>query len=237
MFTTPSGGRFIVLPPKLTDFILKMKRGAQVIYPKDIGPILVYADIAPGSVVLEAGTGSGALTMALVRAVGPSGRVVSIDRREDHSRQATKSITRFFGDIPANLEIRVGDVEEVIEEVAPDRLILDLPEPWHAAEIAAAHLVPGGVFCSYVPTVPQIEQTVRALKAAHSFTDITTFETLMRTWNIHGRSVRPDHQMVGHTGFLTVARRVQSWEADETAAHAIEIAAPSGAGTLDQEEE
>lgn len=211
MFETSSGGKFIALPPKLTDYILKMKRGAQIIYPKDIGPILVYGDVAPGSVVLEAGTGSGALTMALVRAVGPQGRVVSIDRRDDHAGQAEKSISRFFGGIPDNLELRVGDVEDVIADVQPDRLILDLPEPWHAAAIAADHLQPGGVFCSYVPTVPQMEQTVTALKAAHAYTDIMNFEALLRTWNVDGRSVRPDHQMVGHTGFLTVARRVQGW--------------------------
>ncbi|MBK5267674.1 MAG: tRNA (adenine-N1)-methyltransferase [Acidimicrobiia bacterium] len=211
MFETPSGGKFIALPPKLTDYILKMKRGAQIIYPKDIGPILVYGDVAPGSVVLEAGTGSGALTMALVRAVGPTGKVVSVDRREDHAGQAEKSISRFFGGLPDNLELRIGEVEDMIAEVGPDRLILDLPEPWHAAAIAAKHLQPGGVFCSYVPTVPQMEQTVTALKAAHAFTDIMNFEALIRTWNVEGRSVRPDHQMVGHTGFLTVARRVQSW--------------------------
>lgn len=212
MFETPSGGRFIALPPKLTDYILKMKRGAQIIYPKDIGPILVYGDIAPGSVVLEAGTGSGALTMALIRAVGPTGRVVSVDRRPDHAGLAEKAIARYFGEIPPNLELRVADVEDVIAEVGPDRLVLDLPEPWHAAALAAAHLQPGGVYISYVPTVPQMEQTVTALKAAHTFTDIMNFESLIRTWNVDGRSVRPDHQMVGHTGFLTVARRVQSWD-------------------------
>lgn len=212
MFETPSGGRFIALPPKLADYILKMKRGAQIVYPKDIGPILVYADIAPGSSVLEAGTGSGALTMALVRAVGPTGTVVSIDRRADHAAQAQKVIERFFGEVPPNLRLEVGEVEDVVADVKPDRLILDLPEPWHAAAIAAEHLQPGGVFCSYVPTVPQMEQTVTALKAAHTFTDILNFESLIRTWNVEGRSVRPDHQMVGHTGFITVARRVQRWE-------------------------
>lgn len=215
MFETSSGSKLVALPPRLTDYILKMKRGAQIVYPKDIGPILIYGDIAPGAVVLEAGTGSGALTMALVRAVGPEGRVVSVDRREDHAAQAAKTIDRFFGGIPTNLDLRVGAVEEVIADVRPDRLILDLPEPWHAAEIAADHLATGGVFCSYVPTVPQMEQTVTALKAAHAFTDITNFESLIRTWNVEGRSVRPDHQMVGHTGFITVARRVQAWGRDE----------------------
>lgn len=213
-FRTDAGGRFVMLRPRLTDYILKMKRGAQVVYPKDIGPILVYADIAPGSVVLEAGTGSGALTMALVRAVGPTGRVVSIERREDHAGHARKTIERWFGEIPSMLELRRGDVEDHVGDVEPDRIVLDLPEPWHTAEVAAGALRPGGVFCSYVPTVPQMQQTADALRRSRRFLDITNFETMFRTWNVEGRSVRPDHRMVGHTGFVTVARKVEPLDGD-----------------------
>lgn len=206
--TSTGGAEFIALRPRLSDYVLKMKRGAQVVYPKDLGPILVYADIAPGSVVLEAGTGSGALTLGLLRAVGSTGRVVSVERREDHAEHAIATITRWLGEIPENLELRVGEVEEHIAEVRPDRIVLDVPEPWHAVAAAADGLQGGGVYCAYVPTVPQLQQTVEALRSTGTYEDIVAFEALMRTWNVQGRSVRPDHQMVGHTGFICVARKV-----------------------------
>lgn len=202
------GSRLVVLRPRFFDYVLKMKRGAQVVYPKDIGPILVYADIAPGSLVLEAGTGSGALTMALVRAVGPGGQVVSIERRDDHAEHARQAIDRFFGGLPDNLELRIGDVEDTVADVQPDRIVLDLPQPWDVVDAAVDSLQGGGVFCSYVPTVPQMQQTVEALRASEAFVELASFETFLRTWNVDGRSVRPDHRMIGHTGFITVARKV-----------------------------
>jgi tRNA (adenine57-N1/adenine58-N1)-methyltransferase len=205
---TEKGSHLVVLRPRFFDYVLKMKRGAQVVYPKDIGPILVYADIAPHSLVLEAGTGSGALTMALVRAVGPGGRVVSIERREDHAEHARQAIDRFFGGLPDNLELRIGDVEDMVAEVQPDRIVLDLPQPWDVVDAAVDSLQGGGVFCSYVPTVPQMQQTVEALRASGAFIELASFETFLRTWNVDGRSVRPDHRMIGHTGFITVARKV-----------------------------
>lgn len=206
--TASSGSRLTALRPGLADYILAMPRGAQVVYPKDIGPILVWADIAPGCVVLEAGTGSGALTIALVRAVGPSGRVISVERREDHAAFARKSITRFFGGLPPNLELRVGEVEEALAGLEPDRVVLDIPEPEAVAVAAAGRLVAGGVFCAYLPTVPQVHTLREALRATGRFTERTTFEVLHREWAAEGRSVRPEHQMVGHTGFVTVARAV-----------------------------
>lgn len=202
------GAEFVALRPRLSDYVLKMKRGAQVVYPKDLGPILVYADIAPGSVVLEAGTGSGALTLGLLRAVGPSGRVVSVERRDDHAEHARATIDRWLDGIPENLDLRVGQVEDHIPDVRPDRIVLDVPEPWHSIAPAAEALQPGGVFCAYVPTVPQLQQTVEELRSSGRFEDILAFESLLRTWNVQGRSVRPDHQMVGHTGFICVARKV-----------------------------
>jgi len=202
------GGRLMVLRPRMADYILKMRRGAQVVYPKDIGPILVWGDIAPGLTVLEAGTGSGALTMALTRAVGPGGRVVSVERRDDHAAHAEKAIRRFFGQIPDQLELRVGEVEDLVEEVRPDRIVLDVPEPWHALEAAARHQPAGGVFLSYVPTIPQVQTLVEEMRNLGSFAEIEASETLYRTWNIAGRSVRPDHRMVGHTGFIVLARVV-----------------------------
>ncbi len=226
-FTTEAGGKFVMLHPRLTDYILKMKRGAQVVYPKDIGPILIFGDIRPGSVVLEAGTGSGALTMALVQAVGPTGRVISIERRDDHAAHASATIERWFGEVPETLDLRVGSVEDHVAEIAPDRIVLDLPEPWHTADVAVEHLAPGGVFCSYVPTVPQMQQTVEALRRSGRFLDITNFEALLRTWNVEGRSVRPDHRMVGHTGFVTVARKTEALDAPA----APDMPAESGSAT------
>lgn len=203
-----SGGRLLALRPRLADFILRMRRGAQVVYPKDIGPILVYADIAPGMTVLEAGTGSGALTMALARAVGEKGRVISVERRDDHAERARKNIERYFGHFPPQLELLIAEVEEVIAEIAPERMVLDLPEPWHAVEVAAQHQPTGGVLCGYIPTVPQVQMLVDTLRASGAFAEIEVKEFLFRDWNISGRSVRPEHTMVGHTGFLAFARRI-----------------------------
>jgi tRNA (adenine57-N1/adenine58-N1)-methyltransferase len=202
------GSALRVIRPRLSDFILKMPRGATVVYPKDIGPIAVYADIAPGMTVLEAGTGSGALTLALLRFVGPEGRVVSVERREDHANHARKSIVRWLGEIPPNLDLRIGEVEEVLAEVEADRLILDLPEPWHVVPIAALHLPGGAILCSYLPTVPQLQTLTDALRDSGAFGQIEIFETMHRTWTVEGRSVRPDHRMVGHTGFISIATRV-----------------------------
>lgn len=205
-----SGGRLLALRPRLADFILRMRRGAQVIYPKDIGPILVYADVAPGMTVLEAGTGSGALTMALARAVGEKGRVVSVERREDHLAHGKKNIERYFGGLPPQLELRTGEVAEMVAGLFPERIILDIPEPWDIVEAAAEHQPSGGIFCGYLPTVPQVETLVGALRTSGVFARIEVREVLFRDWNVSGRSVRPEHSMVGHTGFLTFARRVKA---------------------------
>jgi tRNA (adenine57-N1/adenine58-N1)-methyltransferase catalytic subunit len=204
-----SGGRLLALRPRLADFVLRMRRGAQVVYPKDIGPILVYADVAPGMTVLEAGTGSGALTMALVRAVGEKGRVVSVERREDHAARARKNIERYFGGVPPQLELQTGEVEGLVAGLSPERIILDLPEPWNIVEAAAEHQPTGGIICGYLPTVPQVETLVEALRSSGVFARIEVREVLFRDWNVSGRSVRPEHTMVGHTGFLTFARRVK----------------------------
>ncbi len=199
--------RLLLLRPRLADFILKMKRGAQVIYPKDLGPILVYADIAPGMTVLEAGTGSGALTMGLARAVGVSGRVVTVEKREDHADHARKTLERWFGEVPATVEMRVGDVSAVVEEVEPERIVLDVPEPWHTVVAAAEFQPHGGVLCSYLPTVPQVQTLVETARATGKFAELEVKEFLMRDWNVKGRSVRPEQSMVGHTGFLIFMRK------------------------------
>ncbi len=202
-----NGSPVVAMRPRLAEYVLNMKRGAAVVYPKDIGPILMWGDIGPGMTVLEAGTGSGALAMALARAVGPTGRVVTVERRDDHARHARRLVEAMGDAIPAVIDFRVGDVADHVADVRPDRIVLDLPEPWSVVGPAADHLAGGGVFVCYLPTVPQVQTVREALDAARRFTVVETFETIMRGWTVEGRSVRPDHRMVGHTGFITVARK------------------------------
>ncbi|HXF57691.1 MAG TPA: tRNA (adenine-N1)-methyltransferase [Actinomycetota bacterium] len=203
-----TGTALLCFRPTLADFVLKMPRGAQVLYPKDIGAVLVHADIGPGATVLEAGTGSGALTLALLRATGPEGRVVSYEVREDFHARARENVEAFLGELPPWLELRLGDVREVAGTgEAFDRAILDLPEPWAVLPEVARALRPGGILCSYVPTTNQVQQAALAMER-EGFGQVLTFELLLRPWHVTERSVRPDHRMVAHTGFLTVGRRV-----------------------------
>ncbi|MQA98891.1 MAG: SAM-dependent methyltransferase [Actinobacteria bacterium] len=204
------GSRMLVVRPTLADFVLKMSRGAQIVYPKDIGAILVEADIFPGATVLEAGTGSGSLTLALARAVGDGGRVISYEARDDHHARAVENVNAFYeslGGKPENVELRVGDVFEGVPERGIDRFVLDLPEPWRAVGATTESLVEGGILCSYLPTIPQIQRLVEAMREG-GFGLINTFEILRRTWNVEGQSVRPDHRMVAHTGFIVTGRRL-----------------------------
>lgn len=201
------GAELVAMRPRLADYVVKMGRGPTVVYPKDAGPILMWADIGPGMTVVEAGTGSGGLTMVLARAVLPGGVVVSVERREDHAREARRRISGFYRTDLDQVRFRVGAVEEVIAEAGPDRIVLDVPEPWHSVERAAEHLPGGGVFCCFLPTVPQVQTVRDAIAATDRFIEIDTFEVLHRQWAVEGRSVRPEHRMVGHTGFITVARK------------------------------
>ena len=208
-----SGGKaMLAIRPTFGDYVLKMPRGAQVLYPKDLALIPMWADVYPGARVFEAGTGSGALTMALLRAVGPRGLVVTYEAREDFARTAMVNIERYMGVVANLISFRKNAYEgvDLLDDGVPfDRLVLDLPEPWRVVPHAAHVLRSGGMYLSFVPTVPQVQQTVEALEQAAVFGMIETFETLLRTWSIQGRSVRPDHRMVAHSGFLTVARRVE----------------------------
>lgn len=205
---TSKGMVLTAFRPRLADVVLKMPRGAQVVYPKDLGPIVVYADVHPGARVLEAGTGSGALTIALCQATGPDGRVVSCELRPDHRAQAIENVEAFFGKLPAWLDLREGDVKEIgTSSERFDRCVLDLPEPWAPLATINRALEPGGVLCAYLPTTGQVQELVLALRG-NGFQHVETFETLRRSWHVTERSVRPDHRMVGHTGFLTIARRV-----------------------------
>ncbi|MGH2794401.1 MAG: tRNA (adenine-N1)-methyltransferase, partial [Actinomycetota bacterium] len=159
----------------------------------------------PGATVLEAVTGSGALTLALVRAVGERGRVISYELRDDFAARARSNIESFLGKVPDELDLRVGDVTEATIDAEIDRLVLDLPEPWRVIPAAVAVMRPGALFCSYVPSTTQVSQTTEALREA-GFGELVTRETLVRTWHVEGASVRPDHRMVAHTGFVTIAR-------------------------------
>jgi tRNA (adenine57-N1/adenine58-N1)-methyltransferase len=210
---TLSGGKaMLALRPTFGEYVLKMPRGAQVLYPKDLALITMWADIYPGARVFEAGTGSGALTMALLRAVGHRGLVVTYEAREDFARTAMMNIERYMGIVPNLVPLRRNayDGIDVPEDGLPfDRVVLDLPEPWQVVPHAANVLRSGGIFLSFVPTVPQVQQTVGALERAAVFGMTETFETLLRTWSVQGRSVRPDHRMVAHSGFLTVARKIE----------------------------
>jgi tRNA (adenine57-N1/adenine58-N1)-methyltransferase catalytic subunit len=198
----------VVLRPTREDFVLKMKRGAQVVYPKDQAMIVTAADVRPGCTVVEAGAGSGALTLALLAAVGPTGRVISFERRDDHAAVARRNVERFLGTAPATWELRVGDVVAGLAELRAHRVVLDLLEPWEVVAPAAAALPPGGIVLAYTPTVPQVMRFTETLWGDGRFADVRTTETLVRPWDIDGLAVRPAHRMVAHTAFLTVARRV-----------------------------
>jgi tRNA (adenine57-N1/adenine58-N1)-methyltransferase len=198
---------FTCFRPTLADFVLKMPRGAQVVYPKDIGAILVWADIRPGARVLEAGTGSGALTLALCRAAGAEGRVVSYELREDFHRTARTNLEAFFGKLPGWLDLREGDVALAATTGERfDRVVLDLPEPWPLLGTLHDALEDGAIVCGYLPTTIQAQELVLSMQRS-GYEQIETFEVLHRSWHVTARSVRPDHRMVAHTGFITVGRK------------------------------
>jgi tRNA (adenine57-N1/adenine58-N1)-methyltransferase len=195
------GSRYLVLRPTLADVVLKMPRGAQVIYPKDLGAILIAADIFPGAHVLEAGVGSGALSMTLLRA---GARVTGYEIRPDFALTAQRNVADMLGDGCA-FAVHDRDVYEGIDEVDLDRIVLDLPEPWQVLPHAERSLAPGGILLAYLPTINQTAELREAI-ARSRLGMAETSEVLRRTWHVEGRSVRPDHRMVAHTGFLTTAR-------------------------------
>lgn len=200
---TTRGQRFRVFRPTLSDYVLSMPRGAQVIYPKDLGPMLLLADIGPGVRVLESGVGSGALSMAMLRA---GAAITGYELREDFAARAAKNVNAFLTpEVAARYVVEVRDCYEGIDERDLDRIVLDLPEPWQVVPHAEKALRPGGILLSYSPSITQVMQLTEAL-ARGPFAEISTTEVLNRTWHIEGAAVRPDHRMVAHTGFLTRAR-------------------------------
>jgi tRNA (adenine57-N1/adenine58-N1)-methyltransferase len=212
---TDLGQKLLVLRPTLADWVVKMPRGAQVIYPKVLALMVMAADVQPGLTVVEAGAGSGALSIALLQALTPGGRLHSFERRPDFAAQARRNVERWFGKPPDGFQLHEGDVVEGIAGVGPvDRVLLDLLEPWLVVPGAAAALPPGGVLVCFVATVPQVMRAVEALEGSGRFGLVETSEAIFRPWHVDGLAVRPEHRMVGHTGFLVSARRVEEpWPA------------------------
>lgn len=206
--STSAGLRFTAFIPLLTDYVLSMPRGATIVYPKDAALIVGFADIFPGARVLEAGVGSGALTLSLLRAVGPSGSVHSVERREEFAENATSNIENYFGGRPPNWSLEIGSVQEQEFDHKFDRVILDMLAPWECVEMAANVLRPGGVFMAYVATTTQLSATAEALKDDGHFTEPESFESMIRGWHHEGLAVRPQQRMIGHTGFLIFSRRM-----------------------------
>lgn len=211
---TSRGHSTLAFKPTMADFTRLMPRIATVVYPKDLGAIIILADIFPGARVVEAGSGSGAVTITLLRAVGTEGRVFSYDLRPDMIKRASTNVADAIPEHP-QLEIKLGDVSESISESDIDRVVLDLPEPWTVVSTAHEALVPGGVILSFLPTILQVHDLVMALKAAGTFDVIETVEILARPWSVGGRSVRPAQRMVGHTGFIVTARKCDPLHAKE----------------------
>jgi tRNA (adenine57-N1/adenine58-N1)-methyltransferase len=207
VITATSGTAYLALRPLLSDYVLSMPRGAQVIYPKDAAQIVAMGDVFPGAKVLEAGAGSGALTCSLLRAVGSSGEVHSYELRDDFAAIARKNVEAFFGGPHPAWHLHNGDVAG--NDISGfDRIILDMLTPWEALDMVEKSLIPGGVFIGYVATTPQLSELVEALRERGGWTEPRAWESLVRDWHADGLAVRPDHRMIAHTAFLVSARKL-----------------------------
>jgi tRNA (adenine57-N1/adenine58-N1)-methyltransferase len=206
--STTAGLKFTAFKPLLADYVLTMPRGATIVYPKDAAMIIGLADVFPGARVLEAGVGSGALTISLLRAVGENGTVHSVERRADFAENARSNVSHYFNDDISNWTLTVGDLQDQSFESEFDRVILDMLAPWECIDTAAQALRPGGVFMAYVATTTQLSATAEAIKEDGRFTEPESSETLVRGWHHEGLAVRPQQRMIGHTGFLIQSRRM-----------------------------
>lgn len=204
-----NGDPFLAVRPLLVDYVLSMPRGAQVIYPKDAAQIIHEGDIFPGARVLEAGAGSGAMTCSLLRAVGPTGQVISYEVRDDHAEHARRNVATFFGETPATWRLVLGDLASTdLPDGSIDRVVLDMLAPWDVLAAVARLLAPGGVLIVYVATVTQLSRVVETLREQQCWTEPRSWETLQRDWDVVGLAVRPQHNMRGHTAFLVSVRRL-----------------------------
>jgi tRNA (adenine57-N1/adenine58-N1)-methyltransferase catalytic subunit len=206
--STSAGLKFTAFKPLLGDFVLSMPRGATIVYPKDAAMIVGVADVFPGAKVIEAGVGSGALSISLLRAIGKDGELTSFERREDFADIARENVKTYFGEIPSQWKLTVGSVQESATDQKYDRVILDMLAPWECVAFAADVLRPGGVYLAYVATTTQLSSTAEALKEDGRFTEPLSSETIVRDWHHEGLAVRPMQRMIGHTGFLIVSRRM-----------------------------
>lgn len=210
--TNSSGEEYLLLRPLLSDFVMSMPRGAAIVYPKDAAQILSLADIFPGANVVEAGVGSGALSLHLLRGIGSTGTLRSFERRDEFAEIARANVRAFTGEDPANWSVTVGDLQDelpnAVEPGSIDRVVLDMLAPWECVDIAADALAPGGVIICYVATVTQLSRTVEEMRRSGLYTHPQASETMVRGWHVEGLAVRPDHRMVAHTGFLVTARRL-----------------------------
>jgi tRNA (adenine57-N1/adenine58-N1)-methyltransferase len=206
--SSAAGSAYLALRPLLSDYALSMPRGATVVYPKDAAQIIAFADIYPGARVVEAGAGSGALSCSLLRAVGPTGQVSSYERREEFAKVAEQNVGRFFGGVPEWWTLTIGDVATDCTDTEVDRVVLDMLAPWEVLETVAGALSPGGVLCVYVATTTQLSRIVEAVREHTGFAEPEPWETFVRGWHVDGLAVRPQHRMIGHTGFLMTARRL-----------------------------
>ena len=200
--------KFQAFRPLLADYVLSMPRGATIVYPKDVAMILGVADIKPGIRVLEAGVGSGALSISLLRAIGEEGVLHSVEIREDFAEISEKNVSSYFGGKPTNWKLTIGALQDQTFEADFDRVVLDMLSPWECLEVASKALVPGGVFMAYVATTTQLSKIAEAIKDSGNFTEPESSETIVRGWHHEGLAVRPQHRMIGHTGFLIFARRM-----------------------------
>lgn len=204
---TEKGSKYLAIKPLLRDFVLGMPRGATVIYPKDAAMIVGYADLYPGAKVLEAGVGSGALSASVLRAIGSQGYLESYERREDFALIAQANVENFFGAAPKNWVVNVGDVIDV-ENQGFTHILLDMLEPWIPLPKLSSVMLPGGVLCCYLATTTQLSVFVEKIRELECFTEPEAFETILRPWHLEGLAVRPEHRMIGHTGFLVLTRRM-----------------------------
>jgi tRNA (adenine57-N1/adenine58-N1)-methyltransferase catalytic subunit len=207
-----NGVEYLALRPLLNDYVLSMPRGAAIVYPKDAAQIVVMGDIFPGAKVVEAGVGSGALSLYLLRAIGDSGSLDSFERRSEFAEIAMGNVSTEIGEMPSNWNVHLGDFQTELankcEASSIDRVVLDMLAPWECIEASATALVPGGLIIVYVATVTQLSRVAEALKESGSFTEPEAWESIVRGWHLQGLAVRPEHRMIGHTGFLISARRL-----------------------------
>jgi tRNA (adenine57-N1/adenine58-N1)-methyltransferase catalytic subunit len=202
------GTPYVVFRPLLADYTLAAKRGAAVVYPKDAAQIVAFADVFPGARVLEAGAGSGALSSWLLRAIGDQGTLVSFERRPDFAEIARQNVETFYGGPPPGWQLITGEFGPDHGLADFDRVVLDMLAPWECVDAVAEALAPGGLVCCYVATTTQLSRTVEALRGHGAFDEPASWESLIRGWHVEGLAVRPEHRMVGHTGFLVTARRL-----------------------------